>query len=170
MPQHITRFEGRNRFLSNYYPYTPKEGVMLGIKPLAIEFEGLVYPSTEHVFQAAKTLDEGQRIVIRDCEGANQSKRLGRKVMLRSDWEDVKDGIMITILRKKFKDPDLKTMLLETGDTYLVEGNWWHDCYWGVCYCDKCMGTGQNRLGDFLMAVRNDLQAEDWSEMLKEKL
>ena len=30
--------------------------------------------------------------------------------------------------------------------------------------------TGQNKLGDFLMAVRDDLQAEDWSEMLKEKL
>jgi len=78
------------------------------------------------------------------------------------------EGLIADVIEEG--DPDLKIMLLETGDAYLVEGNWWHDCYWGVCYCDKCMGTGQNKLGDFLMAVRDDSQAEDWSEIFKEEL
>jgi hypothetical protein len=46
--------------------------------------------------------------------------------------------------------------LKETGDTVLIEGNTWHDNYWGVCECGRCKG-GVNKLGELLMKVRGTL-------------
>lgn len=47
---------------------------------------------------------------------------------------------------------DLKAKLLETGDAELVESNWWHDYFWGVCN-----GRGENHLGKILMKIRAEL-------------
>ena len=35
-------------------------------------------------------------------------------------------------LRLKFKIPELREALLETGNAELTEGNTWHDNFWGV--------------------------------------
>lgn len=50
--------------------------------------------------------------------------------------------------------PDLAEMLLDTGNTKLIEGNSWNDTYWGVCG-----GRGKNHLGKILMGVRSQLLA-----------
>ena len=51
-----------------------------------------------------------------------------------------------------------------------VEGNHWHDTYWGVCNpeafgkppCTKgCGGTGENQLGKILMRVRDELRCAE---------
>jgi len=133
---YITRFDGEYRFLSNFYPYTPKEGLEDGREPLEIEFEGLVYPSTEHAYQAAKTLDPDDRMKIRDAAGAGLAKHIGRNVEMREDWEEVKFYHMWELLEKKFSEPNLKQKLLDTGSAHLIEGNWWHDQVWGVCFFD----------------------------------
>lgn len=129
------------RFLSNFY--------------LAdVELDGLPYKSTEHAYQAAKTLNEEERLQIRESAKCGDAKRLGQKVTMRSDWEEVKLGIMKDLVRQKFtKHPDLKEKLLATGDAYLEESNTWSDCWWGVCN-----GKGQNHLGKILMEVRKELQ------------
>ena len=57
---------------------------------------------------------------------------------------------MTDLCRIKFSDPHLRSLLLATGDAELIEGNWWHDQFWGVCN-----GVGQNQLGKILMAIRN---------------
>ena len=80
------------------------------------------------------------------------AKRIGRKVSLRPDWEDVKIPIMLGLLITKFYDARLRAMLLETGDAELVEGNYWNDRFWGV---DIRTGRGENHLGQLLMTVRN---------------
>ena len=77
MKKYIIKFEGKYRFLSNFWECN-------------IEFEGKAYSSTEHVFQAAKTLNEIEREQIRNISSAGAAKRMGRKVTLRPDWEDVK--------------------------------------------------------------------------------
>ena len=59
---------------------------------------------------------------------------------------------MLTGLRYKFSNPDLKEKLLATGNEELVEGNWWGDQYWGICD-----GIGKNKLGKLLMKVRKEL-------------
>jgi hypothetical protein len=90
-----------------------------------------------------------------------QVKRFGRTLTLRKDWDDVRLKVMEWCLREKFtKNDDLKEMLLQTGDEELVEGNYWHDCYFGVCSCDKCGNKGENHLGKLLMNIRSEIKGE----------
>jgi ribA/ribD-fused uncharacterized protein len=147
----IRKFDGDKAFLSNFYLST-------------IAFEGDVYPTVEHAFQAAKTSDVGERASVRDAGAPGQAKRRGRKVTLRADWEEVKNDIMLGILRIKFRDPGLRALLLATGDAELVEGNWWHDRYWGQCDCARCKGQGRNILGNLLMQVRSELRMAEQPE------
>jgi ribA/ribD-fused uncharacterized protein len=147
MSDYITKFDGTdNRFLSNFYR-------------CPIDFEGKIYATSEHAYQAAKTSNDDEREKIRSDESPATAKKLGRRVTLRSDWEQVKDSIMMDILRIKFKGgSDLAKKLLATGDKILVEGNMWHDNHFGVCSCDKCGGKGKNVLGESLMKVREELK------------
>jgi ribA/ribD-fused uncharacterized protein len=105
-----------------------------------------------------KTLNKKERKSFSNLN-PSEAKRKGRRIELREDWEEVKDEIMFAICLSKFKqNSDLKQKLLNTNDEYLEEGNWWHDNYWGNCYCDKCQNiTGQNKLGEILMKVRDKL-------------
>lgn len=52
--------------------------------------------------------------------------------------------------------------LLATGGQELIEGNRWHDTFWGRCVCERCKGTGQNWLGRLIMQVREELRKGAW--------
>jgi ribA/ribD-fused uncharacterized protein len=106
----------------------------------------------EHAYQAAKTLDRVARLEIANLETPGQAKRKGRNVTLRADWEEIKLDVMRACIAQKFSREPLRSQLLATGDTPLVEGNHWGDTFWGVC-----KGKGQNNLGVILMQVRRDL-------------
>lgn len=137
----IESFTGPFRFLSNFFPCD-------------IDFSGYTYPTLEHAFQAAKTNDLSARKVILQAISPGKAKYAGRRVLLRSDWEEVKQDIMLSLLRKKFSDDGLKGMLLDTGNRKLIEGNNWGDTYWGVYN-----GTGDNFLGKLLMQVREEARS-----------
>jgi predicted NAD-dependent protein-ADP-ribosyltransferase YbiA (DUF1768 family) len=66
---------------------------------------------------------------------------------------------MLWGVREKFKQEDLKQMLLDTGDQELIEGNFWHDNFFGVCSCGACLGKGQNNLGKILMKIREEVRS-----------
>jgi predicted NAD-dependent protein-ADP-ribosyltransferase YbiA (DUF1768 family) len=40
----------------------------------------------------------------------------------------------------------------------LVEGNTWHDPFWGDCHCGRCPADGENMLGGVLMELRDTLR------------
>lgn len=142
----IAEFEGKYAFLSNFYS-SP------------ILYDGIVYPTNEHFFQAMKTLDQEERKKIAAAETPGQAKRLGRHVKLRADWEQIKVDVMRTGLMLKFTDANLAQRLIDTGDEELIEGNWWHDNTWGSCYCHECARkAGRNLLGMLLMELRKELQ------------
>lgn len=144
----INCFDGKWAFLSNFYWNE-------------IEHEGIVYPTNEHFFQAMKTLDNDERRQIANCLTPGQAKRMGRRVALRSDWESVKEDVMLLGLCLKFADEQLADWLLETGDEELVEGTTWHDNEWGNCSCPKCTNIeGKNKLGKLLMRVRDMIKEE----------
>lgn len=84
---------------------------------------------------------------------AGVAKRRGRKLTIRSDWNKVKDDVMLELLRLKFAIPDLRDKLLATENATLIEGNTWGDTYWGVC-----RGIGDNTLGVLLMQVRSEIK------------
>ncbi len=136
----IKEFQGEHRFLSNFWP-------------AEVELDGIKYPTIEHAYQAAKTLDEERRKVIQAQTTPGEAKRAGRKVKIRPDWEDVKIGIMLDLVRQKFtNNVKLRNRLLATGDEELIEGNTWGDTFWG-----RCKGIGQNNLGKILMKIRKEL-------------
>lgn len=137
----INKFDGQFAFLSNFFP------------SCIIGEDGFAYPTVEHYFQAQKTYDMQKRYSISLADTPGKAKRMGRKVELREDWEQIKDSVMLFAIRQKFKDPDLAQKLLATKDTELIEGNHWGDTYWGV---DVNKG-GENHLGKILMQVRTEL-------------
>lgn len=118
-------------------------------------FEGMLYPSTEHAYQAAKSLDLAIRTEIQNAKNARHAKQLGQTVKLREDWESVKLNVMLTLLREKFKDGFERDALLATDGADLIEGNTWGDTFWGVCE-----GKGSNHLGRLLMQVRKELKED----------
>lgn len=135
----IDSFTGKYRWLSNFEPSV----VMLDMD---------LYPTVEHAYQGAKTLDYEERYKVRHALTPGAAKKLGQKVTLREDWEDVKIDVMTELIQQKFSKDPLRAKLLATGDAKLIEGNWWGDVFWGVC-----KGKGQNKLGKILMKVRKEL-------------
>lgn len=136
----INAFSGKHHFLSNF-------------SSAEVWLDGASYPSVEHAYQAAKTLDESARRRIRDAQTPNLAKRLGRRCTLRPEWEQIKVSIMHDLVRQKFRQHDrLTRQLLDTDDAELIEGNWWGDRFWGMCN-----GRGENNLGKILMQVRAEL-------------
>jgi dTMP kinase len=155
-PNGIDSFSGKWAFLSNFYPG-------------AILYEGVTYPSVEHAFQAAKTLDPKERLSIARAPSAGASKRMGRLVTLRSDWEDIKDSIMLELLTDKFHSEPLSGLLMATGQIDLTEGNTWHDQHWGDCACPRHVRVpGKNMLGKLLEQVRSSLRVATSSDSGKE--
>lgn len=137
----IDSFHGEYEFLSNFHM-------------CSVLFEGAFYHSVEHAYQAGKTLDLAQRLVISQQLTAGDAKKEGRKVVLRDDWETAKFEVMHACVLDKFtRHEDLREKLLATGKAELVEGNWWGDCFFGVC-----KGVGENHLGRILMEVREQLK------------
>jgi hypothetical protein len=126
-------------FLSNFHPST-------------IYVNGKSYPTVEHAIQAHKTLDETSHDLIRRAKTPGEAKKLGRAVILRPDWEEVKVDLMRDFVRKKFENPFLRPLLVATGDAELIEGNTWNDRFWGVC-----RGSGLNWLGKILMEIRGEI-------------
>jgi len=158
----ISRFIGEYKEFSNF-------------EPAQVRFENITFPTVEHAYVAAKSRDPKFRrdIALMPANKAGLAKKWGRTTNLRSDWEKVKIEIMKELLLQKFapKKPaskisivtlSLHDLLLSTGDELLVEGNFWHDNFWGNCLCDKCMKIeGKNHLGLLLMKVREYYQLEE---------
>lgn len=136
----IDSFSGSYRFLSNFYPST-------------IYWGTYKFPTVEHAYQALKSTDVDYRRKVEAAETPGKAKRLGRSVVLRGDWEEIKLFTMATFLMLKFtQNQDLGYLLLRTDDRPLVEGNNWGDTFWG-----QVDGVGDNNLGQLLMAVRSRL-------------
>lgn len=158
----INGFGGQYRFLSNFFDrfFT----IQAAPGSPAAHLSGLVVPTAEHAFQAAKTFGSSDVLSMTQASSPGRAKQLGRRVPLRPDWEDVKDRVMEDILRSKFSDPELGEWLVATGDAELVETNHWHDTVWGVCGCSRHRLTGSNRLGRALMKIRAELAAASPSQ------
>lgn len=85
MASRIESFTGDFAFLSNFFA-------------AEVELDGMLYPTLEHAYQAAKTLDRSEREAIRRLDSPGKAKRAGLKVTLRHDWESKKLGQMRSLL------------------------------------------------------------------------
>ncbi len=142
----IESFSGEYRFLSNFYP-------------VEVVLDGVTYPSVEHAYQAAKTLDLEKRKEFLDVTSGT-AKRLGQRLEIRPDWGAVKLSVMTRLNEQKYMQPDLRKKICDTYPQDIVEGNTWGDTFWGVCN-----GKGSNHLGKILMAIRMQLIIDDMREV-----
>ncbi len=139
----INSFKGPNAFLSNFHP-----------APLI--YEGIEYPTSEHAFQAAKTIDINGRKHIASLTTPGKAKYAGKRVALRENWNKIRIEVMRAIIEAKFRqNQHLIDELLATDNAELIEGNSWNDTFWGMC-----RGKGQNWLGKILMKLRTKLREE----------
>lgn len=167
----IDLFRNTYSWLSNFY-FSP------------VKYEGTWFPYSENAFQAKKSSHLSNEEIARYIGVENmvkyqlspdmknlgycyfskikpsEAKKMGRIIPVRPDWETIKVDVMKDIVRLKFtQSSELKARLLATGDEELIEGNLWHDNFWGNCTCNNCRSIkGTNMLGQILMEVREELK------------
>jgi len=133
-------------------------GYLSNFSPHSLRIDGVSWPTVEHFFQAMKFPHQSeQQERIRQAEDASAAKRIAwEHATIRADWRQVREQIMLSALRAKFaQHPQLREMLLATGAEPLVEENP-RDGYWG----DGGDGSGQNRAGELLTQVREELRGD----------
>lgn len=138
----IPIFLGDHFFLSNLYLTD-------------LKCKSHVYKSAEHLYQTAKCLKKSDRDKLRNTETGKSAKILGRFFPSTPYWDVVKVRAMERILRLKFRKAKLRRLLLNTGDKQLINQNFHHEMFWGVCGCSMHKKTGLNMLGKILMMIRS---------------
>lgn len=140
MEDSIKGFTGEYRWLSNFYM-------------CPVMWNGLLFKSSEAAYQAAKSNDPKVWTLFTTLS-PYQSKRKGRTIEIREDWNEVRVDVMKDIVGDKFlRNKDLAEKLINTEDRYLEETNWWGDKFWGICNDE-----GINMLGKILMDTRRKLK------------
>lgn len=141
----IKGFFGEYRFLSNFWP-------------AQIVLDTVQYRSVELAYQAAKW-SPGKREYFLNCselESIDYNRTNTPDGYTPEEWDRKKFEIMKDLIQQKFDsniNPENYQKLLQTGNRYLEELNWWGDTYWGT---DQ-KGNGQNMLGKILMEVREQV-------------
>lgn len=141
-------FRGKLKFLSNFWE-----------DPFWMPELEQIVATSEHAFNALKTVQPSMQAWVLSAEGAREAKVRGRRVPLQTGWDEgLRDEVMTKVLAQKFTLPHLKIKLIETRDLHLIETNFWHDQYWGDCLCSKHADVpGENMLGKMLMELRNSI-------------
>lgn len=147
----IDRFDRAHHFLSNFYRVS-----------IASVKHRRTFASVEHAFQYAKAFHAKDHVALERLEdidlSVTEAKRLGAQVTnLPATWASFRVRLMLHLLTLKFAHPGLAGLLRKTRGFRLVEGNYWHDNFWGICSCKRCPGYGHNILGKQLEKIRESL-------------
>lgn len=139
-----------------FYKTKEAHGYMSNYYKARFFIYGRWWSSVEHPYQAKKCANQVEYDAIWQTVRSNDARDLGQKVVMRSDWMEVRAEVMYECVLAKFvQHKNLRDQLIATGNEELIEDSP-VDWYWG-CGAD---GTGQNMLGKILMRVRLELQGE----------
>jgi predicted NAD-dependent protein-ADP-ribosyltransferase YbiA (DUF1768 family) len=130
----ITDFRQKYRIFSNFYMKS-------------VSLKGLVFPTNENAYQAAKLMypEDGDDLLANWTRAVKlhgfleitpgKARDLGQIIRLRSDWTaQVRYDTMKELCRRKFREGYEREFILATGDQLLMEGTYWHDNFFGVCF------------------------------------
>lgn len=155
--------------------------VLSNFSAFSIYHAGRLFPTVEHAYHWEKFRAQAQHggvglpIIkpitdrlraaedVHAARSAHEAFKIAqeRKALRRTDWDDVKLGIMQELLREKAEQHEyVRRKLLATGHRYLVE-NSWRDNYWGW----GPNRDGKNMLGKLWMGVRAELRGEPLTPM-----
>ena len=163
-------FKNEKAFLSNMYPAPIRfdtYGIVNDIQD--VELTNLIYPSSEHLYQALKCKDIRWHKILLENLNPHSTKAKARKMLrftgtnnistflIREDFHNIKDSIMLMIVYLKFKQNQALADKLLSLDPFedIQERNCWNDTYWGTVN-----NEGKNKLGKILMQVRDILNKE----------
>jgi ribA/ribD-fused uncharacterized protein len=138
----IKEFQKEYRWLSNF-------------APCKIKLDNLEYQSVEHAYMSAKNEDIAWKEFCQKTTKPGEVKQASKKITLVSNWNEIKIKIMSLCIDQKYNQEPYKTLLLNTNNEYIQEGNYWKDTFWGV---DLKTNSGQNILGNLIMEKRKELQ------------
>ncbi len=160
-------------YRANERPY----GVLSNLYRREIVFEGRIFPTSEHAYQAGKAIKPAVREWIQAAPSPSLAAMAAHGLYtwdVVPDWATIKFDRMRAVLRAKFtQHPDLAEILISTGAKRLVEAGTVNNAVnrlWG-----QVNGKGENMLGVMLMELRDQLASGGLSpvsceEMLGEDL
>ena len=144
-------------YRANEKPY----GAFSNLFRRPMEFEGRVYPTAEHAYQAGKARKDEVREWILSAPTPSLVAMAAHGLYtwdIVPEWSRTKFDRMRKVLKVKFSQhEDLKKLLLSTGNARLVEAGRTDNAVnrtWG-----EVNGKGQNMLGVLLMEVRDEIRA-----------
>ena len=147
----------------NFYRRKDKYGWLSNFWRCSQTVNGLKYSTNEHYYQSMKPTILDIRKWIRCAPSPYLAMVAGRSITrqyMLPDWNYVKTDFMLIGLRAKFKDPELRKKLIETGDAILHEDSP-TDMIWGK--------KGKDMLGKLLMQVREEIKESDKNEGIRTK-
>jgi hypothetical protein len=126
-----------------------------------ILFDGREFPTAEHAYQAGKPIKEAVREWILSAPTPALVAMAAHGLYtwdITPDWSQVKFARMRRVLYAKFtQHEDLRALLLSTGAARIVESARTNNAVnrlWG-----EVDGKGMNKLGLFLMDLRDELRS-----------
>ena len=123
--------------------------------PLDVSYDGEIWPTVEHAFQAAKCVRADDRRKVADAASPAIARRIGKRVELRSGWDDMRRELMVALCRDKLaRHAELRERIVATGDEDLVHEAPW-DSFWG----SGRTGKGRNELGKVYMELRSEISS-----------
>lgn len=133
--------------------YTPPYYALNNFSPHAIEYEGKLYPTSEHAYQAGKLTNEEAQEAVCHARSPLEAKHLANETY--ADFRDSKGETnkverMEKILRTKLaQHAEVRQVLEKTGTDEIVEDSP-TDYFWG----EGADGSGRNELGKLWMKIR----------------
>lgn len=145
-------------YRANEKPY----GAFSNLFRCEVEFEGRVYATAEHAYQAGKAAKPAVREWILQAPTPALAAMAAHGLYtwdIVPNWASIKIDRMRAVLRAKFSQhEDLRQLLLDTGSRRLVEAGTTNNAvnrFWG-----EVNGKGENTLGKLLMELREELRKE----------
>ncbi|HSX28189.1 MAG TPA: NADAR family protein [Candidatus Saccharimonadales bacterium] len=138
------------------YFYDQWYDVLNNFSANAVEIDGVLYPTSEHAYQAAKCTDpvgKHEILVAKSPLLAKEVSNQKYKSAKDPDWNTKKLSVMESILRSKLdQHQEVRNALMKSGDEEIAEDSP-IDAFWGR----GKDGNGENQLGKLWMKIRSEL-------------
>lgn len=146
-------------YRANERPY----GAFSNLYRREIVFEGRIFPTAEHAYQAGKPKRKAVKEWILSAPAPSLVAMAAHGLYswdIVPNWSEIKYERMREVLRAKFSQhADLRELLLSTRDARLIESSRSNNGVnreWG-----EVNGKGRNMLGIILMQIRDELRGSN---------
>lgn len=147
-----------------------EHGWLGNMSPFPIVFNGVEWRTSEALFQSLRFKDKDIQEAIRAEKSPMSAKFVmkANKVSITTEPHSVKDvrNMKMCLKLKLEAHPELKTLLLETGELVIIEdvtkrGDVGGNLFWGAMLVENENGfhwVGKNTLGRLWMEIRTELK------------